>query len=100
MLTMKDSHNISNSEESLCSNEYDWEQKQKKPENNFINPWSMTRCPLSPVIFNLCFDYVIIGCKDNDFLQTNILTTILFADEQVMVTVTEDSLKKTTAWVT
>jgi hypothetical protein len=28
------------------------------------------------------------------------LTTILFADEQVMVTVTEDSLKKTTAWVT
>jgi hypothetical protein len=54
----------------------------------------MTRCPLSPVIFNLCFDYVIIGCKDNDFLQTNILTTILFADEQVMVNVTEDSLKK------
>jgi hypothetical protein len=46
------------------------------------------------VLFNLYLGHVIREWQDSSFLQTNILATILFADDQVIVTVSEDSLQK------
>jgi hypothetical protein len=46
------------------------------------------------VLFNLYLDYVIIEWQDNNFLQTSILTTLLFADDQVIMTASEGNLQK------
>jgi beta-xylosidase len=45
------------------------------------------------MLFNLYLDHVIIEWLDSNLIQTIILTTILFADDQVIMTASEDSLQ-------
>jgi len=55
-------------------------------------------CPLSPVLFNLCLDEVIrIGLqklKTSKYFKELIFNTLLFADDQFIISDTEDNLQK------
>jgi hypothetical protein len=50
--------------------------------------------PLKPVLFNLYLGHVIREQQDSNLHQTNILATILLADDQVIMTASEASLRK------
>jgi hypothetical protein len=50
-------------------------------------------CLLSPVLFNLYVYHTIIELQDNNFLQTNILTTLPFVDDQVIMAASEYFLR-------
>jgi hypothetical protein len=55
-------------------------------------------CPISPVLFNISIDKVIKEwqhkIKQNVMIKNLILNTILFADDQVIVTSTEDDVQR------
>jgi hypothetical protein len=63
---------------------YDWEQNHNKPENNFNKPMSETSAIWT----------VITERQDSNRLQTNIMATILFPDDHVTITASENSVHR------
>ena len=63
-----------------------------------INQGVRQECPLSPVIFNLYLDKVIRiwlqKIKTYKYLKELIFNTLLFADDQFIISDTEDNLQK------
>jgi hypothetical protein len=55
---------------------YDGERRLKKLEKNLINQGVRQECRLSPLLFDLYLDHVIMEWQDNNLPQTNIFTTI------------------------
>ena len=55
-------------------------------------------CPLSPILFNLYLDEVIRIClqklKTSKYFKELIFNTLLFADDQFIISDTEDNLQK------
>ena len=55
-------------------------------------------CPLSPVLFNLYLDEVIRiwlkKLKTNEYFKELIFNTLLFADDQLIISDTEDNLQR------
>jgi hypothetical protein len=74
--------------------------KDRTNDNNFteINKGVRQGCPLSRVLFNIYIDKVIKEwqhmIKQNVMVKNLILNTILFADDQVTVTSTEDGMQR------
>jgi hypothetical protein len=46
------------------------------------------------VLFNLYLEHIIIEWQDSNLLKTDILTTLLFADDKVIIISSQDSVQK------
>jgi hypothetical protein len=55
-------------------------------------------CPLSPTLFNICLDEILAKWQNEHMtripLSKNKLLTLLFADDQVIISNTEDNLQR------
>jgi hypothetical protein len=65
---------------------------RRSQKKSLMNQGVQQGCPLSQVLFNLYLDHVIIEWQDND-LQTSILSILLFADDEVIMIASEDSIQ-------
>ena len=63
----------------------------KQAENNKGAPQG---CPLSPTLFNTYLDEIITKWQNQDITGIKQLSTLLFADDQVIIADTEDNLQK------
>jgi hypothetical protein len=73
--------------------------KDRTNDNSFVEINKAVRqdCPLSPVLFNIYIDKVITEWQHmikQNVVMNLILNTILFADDQVIVTSTEDDMQR------
>ena len=64
-----------------------------------INKGVRQGCPLSPTLFNVCLDEIITKWQKRDITGIKLsknqqLSTVLFADDQVIIADTEDNLQK------